>query len=302
MNKNQEEEPISQPTQATPPLPIQPQQPYDPELSSISSSESEDELPGITNVNKHMHLLQSPEPHSPQKVFTNEKTLQMQQMEMREDIDDFFDPDEDLTQEELDKLNQERKLKQNFLKSDVLLKGYEPKIFGDYISGLKENGGDIDEWTMDQLVKIVEDFKKEHPKPKKIDYFSKQVDIFADLEEDPELNLKIFKEKKSQKLQKQQEQPSKDDLIGAFGLPAGLYSEENEEENKNLEDKEEKRELSPENQHYDHVDKVAPQNTLGKKDQSPKATQKVKKEIKIHKPKTALANSDLTKSKIKITK
>lgn len=273
--ENDLKQPISQPSEP------QQQQPFNPELSSVSSSDSSNS----PRTPPNNPLMQSPSGNTPhiQNTFTNEKTLKLQELHVREDIEDFF------TEEELEQLNLERKEKQNFLKTEVLLKGYEPKIFGDYISKLKEDGGDIDEWTLEELQDIVKEFKIGQPEPEKIDYFSENVDLFTDLQTETELNLQIFQQKKSQKLSKQDTKVKTSDLLGVFGLPKYLQKLHSED----IKPSPEQPKTEPKAEEIE-----VPLQQLGNTPPS----QPTKPVVKIHKPKTALANSDLTKSKIKITK
>ena len=45
-----------------------------------------------------------------------------------------------MTEEEVKELNEQRKLKQAFLKKEVLEKGYNPQEFSAYIAELKKDG------------------------------------------------------------------------------------------------------------------------------------------------------------------
>lgn len=61
----------------------------------------------------------------------------------------------------MDSLENIKKLKQEFLKKEILEKGFDPKHFTDYISDKKENGTNIDNWILVELEKIVVDYKAE---------------------------------------------------------------------------------------------------------------------------------------------
>ena len=57
-------------------------------------------------------------------------------------------------------LDFERKAKQNYLSEEVLEVGYNPQLFMEYISSIKEC--DIDSWTLDELQQVVRDFKAKY--------------------------------------------------------------------------------------------------------------------------------------------
>lgn len=61
----------------------------------------------------------------------------------------------------MDSLEDIKKLKQEFLKNEILNKGYDPKHFSEYISDKKKDGTDIDNWILVELEKIVVDYKAE---------------------------------------------------------------------------------------------------------------------------------------------
>ena len=51
--------------------------------------------------------------------------------------------------------------KQKFLVNEIMNQNYYSKRFNDYISNLKENGTDLNNWTFDELKKVVISFKNE---------------------------------------------------------------------------------------------------------------------------------------------
>ena len=55
---------------------------------------------------------------------------------------------------------EERKLKQTFLRAQIVNGGYEPEEFADYLSSKKDDGSNIDVWTYAELIAEVEEFKK----------------------------------------------------------------------------------------------------------------------------------------------
>ena len=53
----------------------------------------------------------------------------------------------------------EKEEKQNYLIKEIMDKNYDTEKFTDYISKLKENGDNVDNWTFDELKKVVSSFK-----------------------------------------------------------------------------------------------------------------------------------------------
>ena len=54
----------------------------------------------------------------------------------------------------------ERELKQNYLRSEIIDKNYSPEQFSEYLVQIKgDEGTDIDNWTMDELQKAVSAFQ-----------------------------------------------------------------------------------------------------------------------------------------------
>ena len=53
----------------------------------------------------------------------------------------------------------EKEEKQNYLIKEIMEKNYDTEKFTDYISKLKENGDNVDNWTFDELKKVVSSFK-----------------------------------------------------------------------------------------------------------------------------------------------
>ena len=49
--------------------------------------------------------------------------------------------------------------KQVYLKTEILLKGYDPNSFAEYLSTKREDGDDIETWTLDELKTIVLEFQ-----------------------------------------------------------------------------------------------------------------------------------------------
>ena len=46
----------------------------------------------------------------------------------------------------------EKEEKQNYLIKEIMDKNYDTEKFTDYISKLKENGDNVDNWTFDELI------------------------------------------------------------------------------------------------------------------------------------------------------
>lgn len=50
------------------------------------------------------------------------------------------------------------KKKQNFLRKEVIEVGYDPHQFTDYLCELREDGDDLDNWSVDSLEEAVHKF------------------------------------------------------------------------------------------------------------------------------------------------
>ena len=57
------------------------------------------------------------------------------------------------------------KEKQNYLRLEILGKGYDPAKFVEYLSGLRPEGEDIDNWSLQDLIAAVTSFVAINPKP-----------------------------------------------------------------------------------------------------------------------------------------
>ena len=55
--------------------------------------------------------------------------------------------------------NNEIEEKQKYLVEEIKNKNYDTEQFSDYISQLKENGTDLNNWTFDELKNVVSTFK-----------------------------------------------------------------------------------------------------------------------------------------------
>ncbi len=53
-----------------------------------------------------------------------------------------------------------RATKQTFLYQNIVEHSYDAEQFSDYMMSLKPNGVEIDNWTLEELMKVVEDFKR----------------------------------------------------------------------------------------------------------------------------------------------
>lgn len=57
------------------------------------------------------------------------------------------------------------KLKQAYLREEIMEMEYNPIHFANYLAGERENGDDIDNWSFGSLKKIVIQYKEENPEP-----------------------------------------------------------------------------------------------------------------------------------------
>jgi hypothetical protein len=56
--------------------------------------------------------------------------------------------------------NNEIEIKQSYLRTEILEKGYDTSDFVEYLIGVKgEEAGSVENWTMEELMKVVEDYK-----------------------------------------------------------------------------------------------------------------------------------------------
>ena len=51
--------------------------------------------------------------------------------------------------------------KQKYLRNEIMNQNYDTNKFSDYISNLKENGVDLNNWTLEELKKVVSEFKNQ---------------------------------------------------------------------------------------------------------------------------------------------
>lgn len=95
-------------------------------------------------------------------------------------------------------LKNERFLKQQFLKNSVLNQGYNPGDFSEYLGGERENGKDIDNWSLDELETMVYQFKKlQHQSDQKAKMIEKLENLELDDHEDFVYNKRIKNEQKA---------------------------------------------------------------------------------------------------------
>lgn len=60
---------------------------------------------------------------------------------------------------------EQTKLKQAYLREEIMEREYNPIHFANYLAKERENGDDIDNWSLGSLKKIVIQFKEEYPDP-----------------------------------------------------------------------------------------------------------------------------------------
>lgn len=57
-------------------------------------------------------------------------------------------------------IEEERKIKQIYLREAIIEAGYHPDKFVQYLNSLKENGSDVDNWELDELKNEVQKYKR----------------------------------------------------------------------------------------------------------------------------------------------
>lgn len=60
-----------------------------------------------------------------------------------------------------------RKMKQKYLKEQILCEGWDGQEFSTYLLGQREDGTNIDNWDFDELIAQVEGFKRLKKKDKR---------------------------------------------------------------------------------------------------------------------------------------
>jgi len=60
---------------------------------------------------------------------------------------------------------EERQAKQRYLKSEIQEKNYNVTEFVQFLEWKREKGTDVDVWTMDELVQVVQEFKANYVEP-----------------------------------------------------------------------------------------------------------------------------------------
>lgn len=53
-----------------------------------------------------------------------------------------------------------RKMKQKYLREQIISENFDQEEFANYLNNCKENGTNIDNWEFDELINKVEDFKQ----------------------------------------------------------------------------------------------------------------------------------------------
>ena len=88
-------------------------------------------------------------------------------------------------------------LKQELLKEEIVAKNYDGQKFLEYCMSLKENGDDMNNWKLDELKSVVENFKAEYEE-------KKEKEKIQEKKETPKYKspiMKIIKKEENQKIQ-----------------------------------------------------------------------------------------------------
>lgn len=56
-------------------------------------------------------------------------------------------------------------LKQHYLREEILEIGYNPGHFASYLCNERDDGDDIDNWSLESLIDIVKQYKLDNPDP-----------------------------------------------------------------------------------------------------------------------------------------
>lgn len=74
--------------------------------------------------------------------------------------------------------------KQQYLRTHILDPGYKPSQFAGYLSNEREDGDDIDNWSIGSLIDVVKQFKEDNPEVPEYDE--------SDLEDDYETDESVY--------------------------------------------------------------------------------------------------------------
>ena len=110
--------------------------------------------------------------------------------------------------------------KQDYLRNEIIEKGFSPDDFINYLTKLKgENAYDLNEWSLDELQKVVQQYKaSQNPEKQEEQKVEQKEEIKEEIKK--ELNEEIKDEKKEeQKEEGKNEIPeeSNDEFIGGDG-------------------------------------------------------------------------------------
>lgn len=61
----------------------------------------------------------------------------------------------------MEDLEEIKQLKQNFLKKEIIEKGFDPEHFLQYLREIKDDASNIDSWIITELEKVVVDYRAE---------------------------------------------------------------------------------------------------------------------------------------------
>jgi len=92
----------------------------------------------------------------------------------------------------------DRKNKQNYLRENIIEKGFDGEEFCEFLEKFKVSGADIDNWTFNDLETMVDIFKREKDDPNVTSKFKLQ-----------ELDLDVFCKDKINRIRKMRSIPSR---------------------------------------------------------------------------------------------
>jgi hypothetical protein len=98
-------------------------------------------------------------------------------------------------------MEDETRQKQLFLRKNIIERGYDPLPFTDYLSQQRENGHDIENWSLKDLEEVVNKYIEITPKPEISavisDQYASEIDESNDEEEKHATKTELATEKDS---------------------------------------------------------------------------------------------------------